>query len=218
MGWLGTFYRSTIGKKMVMAVTGLVWLGFVTGHVLGNLLIFQGPAAINGYADLLKSSAAILWGVRGVLLGSLLLHVHAAATLTIRNRQARPDRYARHETPTTTRSALTLRVGGVILLGFVVFHLLHFTTGTVHPAFSPTDVYNNMLIGFSVPAVAGFYLLAMAALALHLHHGVWSFFQTMGWSHPHLDPLRRRVATALAVVVPLGFSAIVFAAAFGLVR
>ena len=88
----------------------------------------------------------------------------------------------------------------------------------MHPAFSPTDVYHNMLIGFSIPAVAGFYLLAMAALALHLHHGVWSFFQTMGWNHPHLNPLRRRVATALAVVVPLGFSAIVFAVAVGWVR
>lgn len=218
MGWLKAFYRSTIGKKMVMAVTGLVWLGFVMGHALGNLLIFQGPAAINGYAELLKSSALILWGVRTILLSSLLLHVHAATTLTLRNRRARPERYDRHETPTTTWSALTLRVGGVILLVFVVFHLLHFTTGTVHPAFSPTDVYHNMLIGFSIPAVAGFYLLAMAALALHLHHGVWSFFQTMGWNHPHLNPLRRRVATALAVVVPLGFSAIVFAVAVGWVR
>lgn len=218
MGWLKAFYQSTIGKKMVMAATGLVWLGFVMGHVLGNLLIFQGPAAINGYAELLKSSALILWGVRAVLLISLLLHVHAAATLTIRNRQARPERYDRHETTTSTWSALTLRVGGVILLVFLVFHLLHLTTGTLHPAFSPVDAYNNVLIGFSVPAVAGFYLLAMAALALHLHHGVWSFFQTMGWNHPHLNPLRRWVATALAVVVPLGFSAIVFAVAFGLVR
>ena len=218
MGWFGTFYQSTIGQKMVMAVTGVVLLGFVVGHMLGNLLVFQGPASLNSYAELLKASGLILWTVRLILLGSLYLHISAAVTLTVRNRQARPEKYDRLETPVSTWSALTLRVGGVVLLAFVVFHLLHLTTGTLHPAFSPTDAYNNVLIGFSIPAVAAFYLVAMAALALHLHHGVWSLFQTLGWNHPHFNPVRRRVATTLAVVVSVGFSAIVLAVAFGMVR
>lgn len=218
MGWFGTFYQSTIGQKMVMAVTGLVLLGFVVGHMLGNLLVFQGPASLNSYAELLKASGLILWTVRLILLGALYLHISAAVTLTLRNRKARPVQYQRHETPVSSWSALSLRVGGVVLLVFVVFHLLHLTTGTLHPAFSPTDAYNNVLIGFSIPAVAAFYLVAMAALALHLYHGAWSLLQTLGWNHPHFNPLRQRFATALAVVVPLGFSAIVLAVAFGLVR
>ena len=209
------FYRTTIGKKVVMALTGLVLVGYIVGHVSGNLLLFKGPDSINGYAELLKSSAVLLWTVRVLVFGSVVLHVHAAYSLTRLNRSARPQRYDRTERRAATLSARSLRVGGVMLLLFLVFHILHFTTGTVHPRFDVHDVYRNMVIGLRVPAVAAFYLVAMAALALHLHHGFWSLFQTLGWNHPQVNPMRRRLATVLAVTVPLGFSVIVLAVFFG---
>jgi len=201
-----------------MAVTGAVLALFVLVHVSGNLLMFRGPEAMNGYAALLKSSAAILWSIRLVLLTCVVLHVHAAWSLTRQNRAARPARYTRLERQAATFSAVSLRVGGVVLLAFIIFHLLHFTTGTVHPQFDAHDPYGNVIIGFGVPVVVVFYLLAMVALALHLHHGIWSLFQTMGWNHPHLNPARRWIATALALLVPAGFSAIVLAAAFGIIQ
>jgi succinate dehydrogenase / fumarate reductase cytochrome b subunit len=201
-----------------MAVTGTVLVLFVVVHVSGNLLMFRGPEAMNGYAALLKSSATILWSIRLVLLACVGLHVHAAWSLTRQNRAARPDRYTRLERQSATFSAVSLRVGGVVLLAFIVFHLLHFTTGTVHPQFDVRDVYGNVIIGFGVPVVVAFYLVAMVALALHLHHGIWSLFQTMGWNHPHLNPARRRIATLLALLIPAGFSAIVLAAAFGVIQ
>ncbi len=213
--WIGTFYRSTIGKKLVMALTGAVMVVFVIGHVSGNLLMFAGADAMNGYAAFLKKSAALLWSVRAVLLASVTLHVHAAWSLTRLNRAARPQGYYRSTHQAATWSARTLRVGGVILLVFIVFHLLHFTSGTLHPQFDPHDVYGNVIVGFSAPGVAVLYLVAMAALALHLHHGVWSLCQTLGWNHPHVNPIRRGVASLLAVVVPVGFSAIVVAVLAG---
>lgn len=200
-----------------MAATGSVLVLFVVGHVSGNLLMFKGPEAMNAYAAFLKSSGAILWSVRAGLLAAVLLHVHAAWSLTRLNRAARPAAYARTTRQAATFPALSLRVGGVVLLVFIVFHLLHFTTGTLHPAFDVHDAYGNVVIGFSVPAVAAFYLVAMAALALHLHHGVWSLFQTFGWNHPHVNPARRAIATLVAIAVPVAFSAIVVATALQLV-
>lgn len=214
-----TFYRSTIGKKVVMALTGLVLVGYLVVHVSGNLLIFSGPESINGYAEFLKGSAVLLWTVRVLVFGSVLVHVHAAWRLTLLNRAARPASYRRADRQVpATWSARSLRIGGVILLVFFIFHILHFTTGQVHPQFDGHDVYRNMVIGLSQPVVAGFYLVAMVALALHLHHGFWSWFQTMGWNHPQVNPLRRRLATLLAILMPAGFAAIVLAVVFGAVR
>ncbi len=218
MNWLLGFYRSTIGKKVVMAVTGLVLLGYLVVHALGNLLIFRGPEAINRYAEFLKANPPLVWGVRLALLAALALHVHAAWALTRRNRAARPVGYERLARHSSTVSALSLRIGGVVLFGFIVFHLLHLTTGTVHPAFSPIDVYGNVMIGLSVPWVAGFYVVAMAALALHLHHGVWSLVQTLGFSHPHVEAARRWFGTLVAVLVAGGFVVIPLAVVLGLIR
>lgn len=202
-----------------MALTGLVLVGYLLVHVSGNLLIFSGPESINGYAEFLKSSAVVLWTVRVLVFGSLLIHVHAAWGLTLLNRVARPTPYRRSERQVSaTWSARSLRIGGVILLVFFVYHILHFTTGQVHPQFDVHDVYGNMVIGLSEPLVAAFYLVAMIALALHLHHGFWSWFQTLGWNHPQVNPLRRRLATLLAILVPVGFAAIVVAVVFGMVR
>ncbi len=216
MGWLGRFYRSTVGRKIVMAVSGIVLVLYLVVHVAGNLLVFRGPQAINDYAHFLQSSTALLWTVRVVLLGSVIVHVHSAWTLTRDARRARPAGYRELAAQSSTWSSRSMRWGGVLLLLFIVYHLLHFTVGTVHPAFVRGDVYANMLSGFAVPAVAAFYLIAMVALALHLRHGVWSVFQTLGASHPRLLPLRRRLAWLLAVLIPAGLASIPLAIGFGL--
>ncbi len=218
MQWIRRFYASTIGKKVVMAVTGLLFTGFVVGHVSGNLLVYKSPQALNAYAAFLKGSAVVLWGVRLTLLASVALHAHAAYSLTLVSRRARPESYDQLDRQAGTWSARTMRWGGVLLLVFIVYHLLHFTVGSVHPSFSHTDVYTNVVTGFSVPAVAVFYIVAMLALAIHLHHGVWSLFQTLGINHPHTNRLRRVFATLLAGLVPLGFVAIVLGVVLGWVH
>ena len=206
------FAQSTVGRKVIMAVTGLVLVGFVLGHMAGNLLVFKGPEALNGWGAFLKSSALVLWTVRLGLLAAVGLHVWAALTLIRLNQVSRPVAYAKHVPQASTRSARLMRVGGILLLVFIVFHLLHFTTGTIHPG------YGNVVSSFQVPWVALFYIVAMVALLAHLTHGIWSFFQTMGWSHPRYNPARRVVATVVALIVSLGFIAIPSAILGGMLR
>jgi succinate dehydrogenase / fumarate reductase cytochrome b subunit len=201
--------QSTVGKKVIMAVTGLVMVAFVIGHVLGNLLVFRGAAALNGYAATLKSTGGLLWLVRFVLLASVLLHVWSAIGLTRADLAARPVGYHRKKPQVATIASRTIRVGGVLLAVFIVFHLLHFTTGTLQPApFSEHDVYANMMGSFAVPWVAGFYVVAMMALGFHLYHGVWSSFRSLGLNRPSSNPLHRRLALVVSVLVWAGFTAI----------
>jgi succinate dehydrogenase / fumarate reductase cytochrome b subunit len=217
-GWVRRFYASAIGMKVVMALTGLVMVGYLVVHLLGNLLVFAGSSSINRYAEFLRGSLPLLWGTRAVLLLSLVLHVHAALALTRLAARARPERYHGLKPQASTHAARLMRVGGVVLLAFVIFHLLHLTTGSVHPDFLPGDVYRNIVLGLGVAPVAGFYLVAMVALALHLQHGVWSLFQTLGFAHPHLDGVRRGLARGLAVVLGVGFAIIPIAVLSGLLR
>lgn len=212
-----SFYGSTNGKKVVMALTGILLVGFIIGHLLGNLLIFRGADAINEYSALLKANAGLLWAVRVILLAAVILHIVAAVELVRLERRARPVRYHRREPQASTIAGRTMRWGGLALALFVVYHLLHFTTGTVHPEFSHTDVYGNMVSAFRIWWVAGIYVAAMIALGLHFYHGVWSVFQTLGVNHPAVNPLRRRLATGLAVVIALGFIAIPVAVLTGAV-
>ena len=218
-GWLGRFYGSVIGKKVVMALTGIVMVGFVTVHMSGNLLAYKSAASLDAYAAFLKSSAVVLWGTRLILLGSVVLHVHAAFSLSRLAAKARPSRYAALHRQASTWSARVMRTGGVVLAAFIVFHILHFTTGTILPSrFVEGGVYGNVLQSFSIAWVAAFYVVAMVALAFHLHHGVWSVFQTLGASHPNLRGARRGLALLLAVAIPLGFVAVPLGVAFGLLR
>jgi succinate dehydrogenase / fumarate reductase cytochrome b subunit len=212
------FLRSTVGRKVVMGVTGLILVGFVVGHVSGNLLVFKGPGALNAYSAFLKKSVIVLYGVRVVLLAAVGLHIWAAYSLTRLDQASRPVAYSRFQPQVSTLAARTMRWGGVLLLAFIVYHLLHFTVGSVHPSFSHTDVYGNVITGLRVTWVAVFYIVAMVALGAHLYHGVWSFFQTMGWNHPRYNRARRQVATALAVLVALGFIAIPAAVLGGVLR
>lgn len=213
------FYRAAIGKKIVMGVTGLIGVGFVIAHMAGNLLAFRGPAAINAYSRFLKSTGELLWLLRLVLIGAVILHVIAAYQLTMQNRAARPVGYAKREPQVSTWAARTMRWGGALLLVFIVLHIMHFTTGTLEPAgsFSDVDVYSNIVSSFRIWWVALFYVVAMIALGLHLYHGAWSSVRSLGLSQPSKDPLHRRVALAVAVIVWLGFIAVPVAVFAGLI-
>jgi succinate dehydrogenase / fumarate reductase cytochrome b subunit len=158
----------------------------------------------------------VLWTIRLGLLAAVVLHAVSAYQLTMISRRARPADYAVRSPQVTTLSAKTIRWGGVLLLAFIVFHLLHLTIGAVHPQFTHLDPYNNIRTGLASPVVAGFYLLAMAALGLHLYHGTWAAFRTLGVARASTQPLKRRVALIVAIVVAGGFMAIPLAAMAGL--
>ena len=219
MNRLAVFWQSSVGKKAVMAVTGLILVAYLITHVLANLLVFSGPERINRYAQLLHSSGAALWGARLILLAALILHIIAATQLAIRSRAARPEPYAGGRDPqVSTFAARTIRWGGALILLFLIYHILHFTTGTAHPDFVELNPHHNVSTGFRNPLVAAVYLLAMVAVGLHLYHGVWSSGRSLGLSQPSPRPLHRRVALVLAVFVWLGFTAIVIAGFLGLIR
>jgi len=219
MNRLAVLWQSSVGKKAVMAVTGLILVAYLITHVLANLLVFSGPERINRYAQLLHSNGAALWGARLILLAALILHIIAAIQLAIRSRAARPEPYAGGRDPqVSTFAARTIRWGGALILLFLIYHILHFTTGTAHADFVELNPHHNVSTGFRNPLVAAVYLLAMLAVGLHLYHGVWSSGRSLGLSQPSPRPLHRRVALILAVFVWLGFTAIVIAGFSGLIR
>jgi succinate dehydrogenase / fumarate reductase cytochrome b subunit len=212
-------YQTTIGKKIVMAATGVIWFGYVIAHMSGNLLIFGGPEKINGYSAFLHDNPGLLWIARLVLISALLGHVVASTQLTLRNLDARPVSYARREDLKTTYAARTMIWSGPILLAFLVYHILHLTLGTApgHP-YEPHDVYNNLVLGFRIPWVTAAYVVAMGALGMHLYHGAWSFFGTLGAGDRDYEVLRRRFATIMTTVVIAGFLSVPVAVITGFVQ
>jgi succinate dehydrogenase / fumarate reductase cytochrome b subunit len=219
MGRLARFWRSSVGKKMVMGATGLILVAFVILHMAGNLQFFAGSERFNAYSRLLQHDLIELtWLLRAGLLASVVLHVTAAWQVTRRSWAARPEPYAKREPQVSTYAARTMRWGGIYLLAFIPYHILHFTTGTVHPAFSRAGAYGNVVIGFHVAWVGFFYLGAMAILSLHLYHGAWASLRTLGAARPSADPIHRRVALAIAIAVPAGFSLVPLSVMLGLVR
>ena len=215
------FYRSTVGKKIIMAVTGIIGIAFVILHMAGNLQAFGGAAKLNGYAAILHGPLAeLILMQRVVLIAAVVLHVLMAWQLTARSRAARPVGYVRRETQIATFASRTMRWGGVLLLVFIVLHILHFTTNDFQPAgaFAAGDIYANVVGSFQIPWLTAFYVLAMVALGLHLYHGVWSSGRSLGVSPASRWPMRRRLALAIAVIVAAGFALVPLAAAFGLLR
>jgi succinate dehydrogenase / fumarate reductase cytochrome b subunit len=215
------FASSTIGRKVVMAVTGLVLFGFVFGHMLGNLQMFlPDHEAINHYGKFLREMlhGCGIWVARAVLLGSVALHIWAAWSLTRTNWKARPIPYKVVTPDASTYASRTMRWSGPILLLFIIYHLLHFTVGSVHPAFIEGDVYRNVIVGFSSWPVVVSYVIAMAALGLHLQHGAWSMLQTLGASHPQWDRLRNAAATVFTVIIVFGFISVPLAVLAGVLK
>jgi succinate dehydrogenase / fumarate reductase, cytochrome b subunit len=213
------FWDSSVGKKVVMAVTGFIMVAYLITHVLANLLVFQGPVRINAYSAFLHGTGGALWAARLVLLASLILHVVAAVQLTLRRRAARPIAYQGGREPqVSTWASRTIGWGGALILVFLIYHILHFTLGTVHSDFVEGDPYHNVVVGFQSPLVVAVYLVAMAAVGLHLYHGIWSGGRSLGISPPSPHPMRRRLALVLAVFIWLGFTVIPLAVYAGVVK
>jgi len=214
------FVSSSIGRKVVMAVTGAILFGFVFVHMIGNLQVYLGPETMNHYATFLRQflHGYGLWIARLVLLAAVVLHIGSAASLTLASRRARPVQYEETKWKESTYASRTMRWGGVILLLFVIYHLLHLTTGTVHQSFIEGDVYHNFVAGFRSVPVSLFYIFAMLALGLHLRHGVWSMFQTLGVSHPRYIRMAHLGAWIFAVVIVIGNISFPLAVLAGLVK
>ena len=212
-------WDSSVGKKVIMAVTGLIMVAYLIIHVLANLLVFQGPSKINAYSAFLHGTGGALWAARLVLLGALVLHVVAAVQLAGRGFEARPVGYAAGREPqVSTWASRTIRWSGGLILVFLVYHILHFTVGTAHPDFVEGDPYHNVSSGFHNLGVVILYLAAMAAVGLHLFHGLWSSGRSLGMSPPSPNPFRRTAALVLALVIWLGFTVIPLAVYAGVVR
>ncbi|MCI5064680.1 succinate dehydrogenase cytochrome b subunit [bacterium] len=221
------FYRSTVGKKFVVALSGLVLLGFVVGHVAGNLKAFMGydkagEHKLDHYAEFLRTFGSdilgytgFLWIARVVLIGALVLHVVTIIQLRARNAKANPDRYQGNNYRASTVAARSMFWGGLLLFTFIVYHILHFTTGTVHPSFEHGAVYANIYSAFQNPWITVFYVISMTALGLHLYHGGWSLFQTLGIDNPDWNPIIRLKVQALSVLVVIGFVSVPLAIFFG---
>lgn len=208
-----------------MAATGLVLFGFVVVHMLGNLQIFLGPEALNGYAEKLESLGEWLWIARGVLLAALVVHVLTAISLTRENEAARPVKYARKEPVASSYASRTMAMSGVIVFLFIVYHLLHFTFGVTNPDLSHRidaqgrhDVYSMVIMSFRQTAIAAVYVVAMFPLALHLSHGFQSLFQSLGVNHPKYTPAIRTASGLLALAVFAGNCSIAAACYFGALK
>lgn len=220
-----SFYQSSIGKKWIVALTGLVLVGFVTGHMIGNLQIFLGQEPINKYATFLQGLGELLWVIRGVLFACLGLHIVTTVLLTIQNAAATPQKYAVTKSQAATIAAKTMAISGTIILAFLIFHLLHFTAQTIHPewqgwhdAEGRHDVYSLVIVGFQNPLATGFYLLGVFLLCMHLSHGIQSFIQTLGLrSRKIADPLTT-ASPYLAGLLFLGYAAIPVASILGILK
>jgi len=199
MSWILRFYMSNIGLKIIMALTGFGMFGFLVAHMVGNLQIFWGAEIINEYAESLHSHPTVLWPRRFGMIASIGAHIHAAVTLTARSMAARPEGYRKLKR--TKRVELGMRLSGVVVLGFVIYHLLHLTFGSVHSDYIHGDVYHNVTTAFANPVVAIVYMVCNLLLGVHLFHGLWSMFRTLGVSSPRYDRLARGFATALTLTI-----------------
>jgi succinate dehydrogenase / fumarate reductase cytochrome b subunit len=222
---VATLFGSTIGRKFVVAVTGLILLLFVLGHMAGNLKIFQGSEKFDHYARFLREVGsplvpygALLWIVRAVLLVALVLHIVCITQLSVASRRARDVHYHRANDLSFSFASRTLLWGGIVILGFVTYHLMHLTWGLVHPSFDHASPYHNVVTGFRAPWVVILYAVALLALGLHLYHGLWSTTQTLAMRWPLVHRWRRPVSGVVAVVLVIGYLLVPVAVAAGWLR
>ena len=211
MSWVVKFAKSSIGAKIVMGLTGLVLFGFVLIHMLGNLQIFMGQEAYNGYAAFLKGTAELLWSARLVLLASVLLHIASGLRLAWLNRAARPVAYTHKRFVKATLTSRTMALSGLVVMAFIIYHLLHFTLGVVQPEYFELvdakgrhDAYSMFIYGFRNVYIAASYMVAMVLLGMHLNHGASSMFQSLGLNHPRFNGLLQRVGPVFSIIIVLG--------------
>jgi succinate dehydrogenase / fumarate reductase cytochrome b subunit len=214
------FWGSTNGKKAVMAVTGAILFIFVIGHLAGNLQVFEGPAKLNAYGKLLHEVGELLWPIRIILLISVVLHIWATVQLALLKKRARPVGYSAKKAISSTYPSRTMYWSGPILLAFVIFHLLHLTAGNYHPgaAFIEGDVYHNVVTGFHVRRGSFWNIYSINLQRLHLHHGIWSAFQSVGMNHPRHTPILKTIAWVVALVIVLGYISIPISVMAGVVK
>ncbi len=222
--WFLAFYRSALGKKTVMALTGIVLFGFVFMHMAGNLKIFMGAEAFNHYAEFLRAAGEPilphgvgLWMFRLVLLTCVALHITAATQLTLQNRRARPIAYKCLDPVQLGYAERTMRWSGYLMGIYIIYHLMHLTVGTAHRDVIAVNPYHNVLSAFQFWPVAAVYIVANLLLGMHLYHGLWSLFQTLGCNHPRYNPWRRVFAVTFSIVVTAGFLSVPIAVLSGLV-
>lgn len=215
-------YRTTVIMKVTMAVTGLIMVGFLVGHMIGNLQAFKfmgGKQALNDYAAMLKSLPALLWVARIVLLSSVVLHIWSAVTLTRLNQGARKTPYEVSAPKKATFASRTMVWTGPLLALYLIYHLLQFTIiGLNIDRFSETNVYGNVVQGFNTFPIALVYIVANVGVGIHLWHGLFSFFQSLGLSSPRHNALRRHFATVVSVGLTIGFLAVPFGVMFDLIK
>jgi succinate dehydrogenase cytochrome b subunit len=207
-------FRSSVGRKALMAVTGIILVGYVVIHMLGNLQVFLGPKALDNYAHSLKSMPALLWTARTILLIAFVAHISLGIKLYTENQAARPVAYVRYEHEQANIASRTMLLSGLVILAFVIYHLLHFTLGVVQPQFfaspQPDDpayrphVYAMVVNSFNNPAVSAAYIVAQIFLGLHLYHAVPSLFQSLGLNHPKYNRVINALGPVVSVVVMVG--------------
>ncbi|HEY2814320.1 MAG TPA: succinate dehydrogenase cytochrome b subunit [Acidimicrobiales bacterium] len=210
--WPLEFYRSAVGKKYVMAITGIVLLGFVLGHMIGNLKAYLGPLEVDDYGEFLREVLVpfaprtfVLWMVRIGLIVAFALHMHAAYVLTKMNHRARPDHYTtKRDYVAANFASRTMRWTGIIVILFLAWHLADLTWGVANPDFVRGDPYNNMVASFERVPVAILYIVANIALGVHIFHGAWSLFQSLGWNNPRFNRWRIYFARTFAAVIVIG--------------
>jgi succinate dehydrogenase / fumarate reductase cytochrome b subunit len=211
------FWQTANGKKAMMAVSGVVLAGFTVGHLLGNLQVFLGPDAFNGYAEALHAMPALLWGTRLVLLAAVGIHLWSTIQLAGRKSAARPVGYQKYTPQSSTYASRSMYLSGPLLAAFIVYHLMQFTFGVGGTPYDPDDAYGNLVAGFQVWPIACAYIAAMGLLCLHLRHGLYSFLQTLGLHHPAYTPKVKTAASAIAILIFLGFASIPAAVMAGVV-
>lgn len=224
MTWVLCWLRSSLGSKVVMAVTGLLLFGFLVGHMAGNLLVFRGQEAMNAYAYFLKNSPVLLWGTRVGLLLLIVLHIAVGVRLTRSNRAARPERYVHEDTVQASLASRSMIWSGLVVAAFAVYHLLHFTVGVIQrdhylmqDAAGRHDVFTMVVLGFRNPAVTISYVVAVLLLGLHLSHGLQSLFQSLGLRHPRTSPWIATGAPLVAALLTAGFLSVPLSILLGIV-
>ena len=225
MSWVSTFYGSSIGKKVVVAVTGAIMVLFLVGHMLGNLQVFagRGPTSettkLNEYAELLRFEIGVLWAIRIVLISTVVLHVITVLRLRTENAAARGQNYAVRHYQKANAFSRSMFWGGLALATYIVYHILHLTAGVAHASlFEPGQVYENVVRSFQNPVIAGVYVLATVFLYFHLFHGTVSLFQTLGVSHPRHLELVRKLGHFVAAVIVAGFASVPIGVLLGVVN
>ena len=201
-----------------MAITGLILFGFLIAHMLGNLQVFLGRDVMNHYAEMLHGTPEVLWGARTVLLISVLLHIIASIQLSAVKNAARPVAYVKSGNVQSTYASRTMMLSGPVIGIFVVFHLSHLTGGAFIPNYVPLHAYDNVVNAFQNPLIAGFYVFAMILVALHLSHGIWSSFQSIGFNHPRYTPLIKKFAAVFSWILIAGFISVPVAVLTGIVH